>query len=403
MIAIEDKIDVLVGNIKNLNNVRPTKPFFKDAIHFLGELSKEILLDKDAKQFPDVISFGFWCRNSNIINISEEYQNFNNRLGLGLIFHITPTNVPVNFAFSYAFSILAGNSNVVRVPSNNFEQVKIICRIINKILLQNIYADILEKTLFIRYSQDEEVTSFISSKCNARIVWGGDNTVNSIRKIPIPTRSIDIAFSDRYSFSIIDPMSISNLSELELNRLADNFYNDTYLMDQNACSSPHIIVWKSPKNNYSVENQKKRFWNAIRALAEKKYDLKPVNVIDKFTMICNDAINESFFTSPDLQSNYLYHINIENVPNKLTSLNGKFGYFYELSIVDLKELSNTIETKIQTITYFGVPKNEILDFIIEERLIGVDRIVPIGKALDIGINWDGHDLIRTLSRIIFVN
>jgi hypothetical protein len=36
-------------------------------------------------------------------------------------------------------------------------------------------------------------------------------------------------------------------------------------------------------------------------------------------------------------------------------------------------------------------------------LIGVDRIVPIGTALDIGIYWDGYDLIRTLSRVILVN
>ena len=104
-----------------------------------------------------------------------------------------------------------------------------------------------------------------------------------------------------------------------------------------------------------------------------------------------------------LESNFLYQLKIDHVPNKITNLNGKFGYFYELSIVDLKELSKIIETKIQTITYFGISKNEILDFIIEEGLIGVDRIVPIGNALDIGIYWDGYDLIRTLSRHILVN
>jgi hypothetical protein len=402
MSLIEDKIDILVGNSMNLDNTRPFKPFFKDVLDFLSNLSQEILLDTEAKQFPDVISFGFWCRISNINKLSEEYLNIKNRLGLGLVFHITPTNVPVNFAFSYVFSILAGNSNVVRVPSKNFKQVEIICRIINKIFLHKKYNNILEKTLFIRYSQDEEVTTYLSSKCNARIIWGGDNTVNSIRNIPIPSRSIDIAFSDRYSFSIINPITIGDLSNLELNRLAENFYNDTYLMDQNACSSPHLIVWKS-ENNTKLETLKNRFWTAIRELAERKYDLQPVNAIDKYTMVCNDAISNKNVSSSILQSNYLYQLNIDNVPEKITNLNGKFGYFYELTIVDLKELSKIIETKIQTITYFGIPKTEILEFIIDEGLIGVDRIVPIGKALDISIYWDGYDLIRTLSRNIFVN
>ena len=402
MSLFKDKIDVLVGNISNLEVTHPQRPFFKEAIQFLGELSEEILADKEARLFPDVISFGFWCRRSNLNKISEEYINISNRIGLGVVFHITPTNVPVNFAFSYAFSILAGNSNVVRVPSRNFKQIEIICRIINKIIIKLNHLNIYEKTLFIRYSQDEDITAFLSSKCNARIIWGGDTSVNTIRKIPIPSRSIDIAFSDRYSFSIINPTSIGELSDLDLNRLAEKFYNDTYLMDQNACSSPHLIVWMSP-NNVNLEKQKERFWNSIRKLAEKKYDLQPVNAIDKFTLICSDALGNNQYTLSSLESNFLYQLKIDHVPNKITNLNGKFGYFYELSIVDLKELSKIIETKIQTITYFGISKNEILDFIIEEGLIGVDRIVPIGNALDIGIYWDGYDLIRTLSRHILVN
>jgi hypothetical protein len=401
MNAFIDKIDVLVGNLSNLENARPVKPFSEDVIHFLEELSHEILIDKEAKLFSDVISFGFWCRKSNLNKLSEEYQNIKNRIGLGIVFHVTPTNVPVNFAFSYVFSILAGNSNIVRIPSKNFKQIEIICRIINNIFFQEKHKSIYKKTLFIRYSQEDEITSYLSGKCNARIIWGGDFTVNSIRKIPLPSRSIDIAFSDRYSFSIINPISIGDLSELNLNRLAENFYNDTYLMDQNACSSPHLIVWKSPKN-IKTESHKERFWNAIRKIAEKKYDLQPVNAIDKFTLICKDGLLNNF-TSTNFKSNFLYHVKIDKVPDRVTNLNGKFGYFYELDIVDIKELTKLVETKIQTITYFGIPKNEILDFIIKEGLIGVDRIVPIGTALDIGIYWDGYDLIRTLSRNILVN
>ena len=33
------------------------------------------------------------------------------------------------------------------------------------------------------------------------------------------------------------------------------FYNDTYLVDQNACSSPHLIVWIGHEN----KNLKKGF------------------------------------------------------------------------------------------------------------------------------------------------
>lgn len=173
-------------------------------------------------------------------------------------------------------------------------------------------------------------------------------------------------------------------------------------MDQNACSSPHLIIWKIDKKS-TYEKEKKIFWDNIREFAESNYNLQPINVIDKFTLLCSDAINNNQINTLNFKSNFLYEVSIKNLPHNITSLSGNFGYFYEISVFDLKEISYLIETKIQTITYFGIPKNEILNLIIEENLIGVDRIVPIGSALDIGIYWDGYDLIKTFSRIIFVN
>ena len=40
--------------------------------------------------------------------------------------------------------------------------------------------------------------------------------------------------------------------------------------------------------------------------------------------------------------------------------------------------------------------------IIKQNLKGIDRIVPVGKALDIDIQWDGYDLVHYLTRIINV-
>ena len=34
---------------------------------------------------------------------------------------------------------------------------------------------------------------------------------------------------------------------------------------------------------------------------------------------------------------------------------------------------------------------------------GIDRIVPVGEAMDIGLDWDGYDLIGTLSRQIIIH
>ena len=45
-------------------------------------------------------------------------------------------------------------------------------------------------------------------------------------------------------------------------------------------------------------------------------------------------------------------------------------------------------------------KNEIRNFIVNNELSGIDRVVPIGQALDMSFYWDGYDLNKILSRIV---
>ena len=62
-----------------------------------------------------------------------------------------------------------------------------------------------------------------------------------------------------------------------------------------------------------------------------------------------------------------------------------------------------INNKYQTVTYFGLEKAFLVDFVIRNKLHGLDRIVPIGKALDIDLVWDGFEVISSLSRKINFN
>ena len=67
-------------------------------------------------------------------------------------------------------------------------------------------------------------------------------------------------------------------------------------------------------------------------------------------------------------------------------------------ISKLSELKDYVSKKCQTITYYGISKNEFKNFVLEYNLLGVDRIVPIGKSLEIDLVWDGYDVIKSLSR-----
>jgi hypothetical protein len=393
-----DKIKYLVGNSELALSSTPLTPYADIVCDFLNNLSALLMHDVKAKQFPDVISFAFWCRKANILRLKEEFAEKHFRIGLGKVFHIAPSNVPVNFAFSYAFSLLAGNANMVRVPGKEFAQVEIICNAMNQLLPDSKYQLIAGMTAFVKYDHDDDITASISSQCNARVIWGGDATIRNIRMLPVPVRSIEIAFADRYSFCAIDAHAIDKLDLSELGKLANAFYNDTYLMDQNACSSPNLVVWIGQEEQISAAKEK--FWKAVVDIVSAKYELQPIHAIDKYTKVCEDAIDLTSLKYSKQYGNYLYCIGLRTLQPDMDTLRGKCGYFYEFDTNDLNRAAHIINTKYQTLTYFGIAKSVLLDFVQSNSLQGIDRIVPIGTALDISVIWDGYDLIRTLSRII---
>jgi len=393
---LKDNVTYLVGDETILP--KPLEPYEESLCEFLYELSSTLFASKEAAAYPDIMAFAFWCRKANIAKLKADFDDRRIRLGLGLVFHITPSNVPVNFAFSFAFGLLSGNANIVRVPSKLFPQIDIICDAIDRLFSYDRFSEIKATTAFVRYEQNDEITSSFCANCNARIIWGGDVTIRNVRNIPMPVRGVEIVFSDRYSFCVIDSPSVIKLDETELNTLAERFYNDTYVMDQNACSSPHLIVWQGEEK----ELAKERFWMAVSRAVTEKYQLETLNAVDKYTLLCHNAIDIDDITSFKEHGNHLYRITIDSLPDNMDELRGNCGYFYEYDTDVISDIAHVINTRYQTMTYFGVDKTYLLDFVVKNRLTGIDRIVPVGNALDINVIWDGYDIVKSLSRIIDV-
>ena len=214
----------------------------------------------------------------------------------------------------------------------------------------------------------------------------------------MPVRGVEIVFSDRYSFCVLDAPSVIKLDKAEMNGLAERFYNDTYVMDQLACSSPHLIVWQGDER----EAAKERFWATVSRTVADKYRLADINAVDKYTLLCHDAIELDNITCVKKHSNDVYRVAINKLPDNMETFRGRCGYFYEYDTENINGVAHIINIKYQTLTYFGVDKSELLDFVVKNRLSGIDRIVPVGKALDMNVIWDGYDIVRSLSRIIDV-
>ena len=390
-----DNLTFVVGNtdsIKQMEIVKPLQPFSNEVIAFLNDLSKKAM--RFGKEYSDVATFGFWCRRSALLQEKKKYDDISDRLGRGIVFHNAPSNVPVNFAFSFAAGLLAGNANIVRLPAKDFEQTTMICKFINELLADS-HKNMASYICMVKYSSAPEITDIFSSICDTRMIWGGDDTILRMRKSPLKPRANEITFADRHSIMIIN--ADQYLLENDLDAITHGFYNDTFFSDQNACTAPRIIIWIGDEK----EKAKAMFWDRAHKLVKEKYTLTAVQSVGKLAAFYKIASQRpvKLIKSDD---GLIMRIMVDVLDERIMDYKYNSGFFFEYDAIHLQEILPLCSEKCQTLTYFGLSQEEIKAFFEEHRPRGVDRALPIGKSMDFSLVWDGHDLIRSLSRKVTI-
>ncbi len=375
----------------------PLSPFSDEVILYLNELSSILLRMPEVRHYPDVVTFAFFCRKANLLHLQKEHATNSLRLGRGLVFHIAPSNVPVNFAYSLICGLLAGNNNIVRLPGKQFRQVDLIVEALRTLSADERFDMVSRMVHLIKYDRGGIETTTYSALADVRVIWGGDETIRTIRQSPLPPRSYDIAFADRYSVCVLNAISI--LEESSLDKIVEGFYNDTYLFDQNACSAPQLMVWVGTENK--IEKAKEYFWTALQQYVDRKYKLEPILAVDKLSAFYRQAIL-SDVVKEENKNNNLWRVRLRELSADIPQYRCAGGYFSEYSTTDFNDLASIVTTKYQTLAYFGFSKDELQQFVLNNHIKGIDRIVPIGKTTDFSLIWDGYDLITMLSREISI-
>lgn len=404
MIPIPDDISlkttVLVGSLTAISN-KPVEIFNESRVEFLSQLSRYLLSHPASKALPDVVTFAYWCRHANLMRLRAPYlQDHRLRMGLGLTFHICPANVPVNFAFSMAFGLLSGNTCVLRLPSKASPTADLFVQTIKSLLDEPRNLALRQALALVQYERDDEISKYWMSEADGRIVWGGDKTVTHMRTFPCKPRSREVAFSDRYSLCVLNPASILEFEDLIFKQFCKDLFNDIYLMDQAACSSPQLIVWIG--NQEDAHLAQARLWPEVVQIAEQKNALQAVQVMDKFVHACRSAITGSNVQVIERHKNLLYRVWLDGIDQHQDAHRGYFGTIHEVVLPHLDELAPIVNERYQTLTVQGIDNSFICEWIVRNQLRGIDRVVPVGRALDMNIVWDGYDMVNSLSRLIDV-
>lgn len=365
--------------------------FSPEACDFLEALSRRLLSMEASRDYPDVVTFAFWCRRASLRQMAKRYEGRGElRYGRGVSFHIAPSNVAVNFAYSFGAALLAGNGSIVRLPSRPFPQTDLILSALRSALEE--HPAMKGRVSMVRYGHEKAVNDRFSSLADVRIIWGGDRTIEEIRSSPLRPRAKDIAFADRFSLAVIrgdaylkgDPEAI-----------AKAFYDDTYLTDQNACTSPRVVIWMGEK----VEEARDRFWQAIHDYAEARYTLPEVRSVEKLTKACllGAAKNATLRKMPD---NLVTCVEVEELTGDLSDYMGNCGFFLEYRARGLQDILPLCGERCQTVSCYGISSGEMEDFVREYHPKGIDRVVPMGRTMEFDLVWDGMDLILEMSRIL---
>ena len=398
----QESID-LEALLKRLSDPgRRAMPFSDGILDFCARFSTALFRDGEARRYPELQALAFWMRKSELTRMKAEFESLQSEATLlmprGLVFHVPPSNVDTIFIYSWILSVITGNTNVIRISDRAADASSVICRIFNVVAAESDPA-VAQNTAMLRYGREQEITAAISAVADVRVIWGGDATVNTIRAIPLPPHGQELTFPDRYALAVLKASAYLDLDRAGREALAGQFYNDTFWFDQMACSSPRVVIWQGPKEH--CERASAFFYDELeREVAKKQYALATGPKLSKLTFayraILDQPVTQYRQAGPECAV-----LTLEEVAN-LDREHCGGGLLFQAYANELNDIVPLIVRRDQTLTHFGFDGNELRQFAIALNGRGIDRIVPMGHALNFNRFWDGYDLLREFTRTVHI-
>src|SRR5205807_1177939 len=171
---------------------------------FLAGFAGRLLTPGGVRRFPELASLGFFLRRAEVTRTLGRLRGDGTglRFPRGLVFHVPPANVDTIFVYSWALSALAGNRNVVRISPRAAGAAERALEALNE-ALAGAHPAVGRTQRMVTYGHDDAVTAALSAACHLRVIWGGDRSVNEVRRHPLAPRARDLTFPDRTSFAAI--------------------------------------------------------------------------------------------------------------------------------------------------------------------------------------------------------
>ena len=380
------------------------RPFDERVVNFVGKLSQKMLTSQGVRDFPELAALGHWFRKARLMEMARTYCKpviGQVQIGRGLAFHLAPSNVDSVFMYSWLISLIAGNTNLVRVSQTGGPQQDFLLTVLRELGERPEFAEVADRFVLLTYPHDDRITEQMSEACMVRVIWGGDATVRTIRSIPLRPMATELCFADRFSASALAADAVVSADETTFNELIEGFYNDTFWFAQQACSSPRMVAWVGSEAD--VQAAKRRFWPGLNRKVEAHGTENTAAMLmarlgaafeyaaHGLAEVSNGFGLIDFPAKLELTANNL---------NNIREIHCGNGLFVQLRVQVLAELGPKLTDKEQTLSVYGFQEQDYLDLIASLQPRALDRIVLVGTALAFDPVWDGQELVTSFTRLV---
>lgn len=372
-----------------------TKAFAEESLAFCHALSEAIFSDSRSRQFADLAALAFWLRKANLKRLIAPYQQDGLMYKpLGRVFHNAPANVDSLFVYSGILSLLMGNRNVIRLSNRAGGSAAVLVEKLN--LLAEEYPDQVSRLQLVQCEHQAEALLALNAEVDGRVLWGSDAAIQALKAYPSSAHCRDVVFSHKLSAVLLDAEAISLADKSTFTALLNDFCRDNLTFAQQACSSAKAVIWLG--NALQVTSAQLRFWPA---LASKVATIRePLTAPEYFNALAR--AQQLLIEDPSAKSLAinapLIRLAVEQLTPQQVVIHGGSGLFLELAITELVQLNSMLMHCHQTLSWWGVERQSLDDWY-QGLTQGIDRLVPVGQALQFDHIWDGQDLIHALSRI----
>jgi hypothetical protein len=371
-------------------------------LDYFDALGQRLRTPAYARRYPELGPLGVWLRRARLVaelsRLGSEARV--QRFPLGLVFHVAPGNADTVFVYSWALATLAGNRNVVRVSARGGELMQAVLAALVE-TLQQAEPIVAETQRIVSYDHlDEAATAELSAACDLRVLWGGDQAIREIRGAPLRPAARDLTFPNRSSFAAIRASALLAADASGQKRAVQAFHTDAYLFGQAACASPGTIFWIGTAAD--VADAQAIFVGLLASTVEARGPQPDAAMsIQKHVATYGLAV-EGAADGVRFVGNAIALVNLcapVCPPRRWLGT----GTFAQWRLDSLDEIVPLLQRQDQTLAYFGFTTDEIAA--LAERLggRGIDRFVPLGRALEFSAIWDGYDLLREFSRLVTVS